>query len=265
MSQDIQLRMPQSNLPVSQDDVFSSGALSGGGPTPVQKVHRLLRGRYGLAITLGLLGGTVGAVAGWFSQRAEVRSEGLVQIEPIVKSIVNSDKTIPFYDKFLASQPYNIMNLRVIQEAMASDDWKRVGWPLSDEGAARFKQALEATSVKNTQHVSIAFTDTDPIVAQTGVRATVKAYAKLYADMNGEALRKEISELEAMRDKFTHSVRNNRLQIQELGKNYGSEDLSVVHDKMQGQMVELQGQVMNARIHLDCAETAWKAKEKGAV
>src|SRR5262245_36294404 len=102
MSQDIQLRNPQT-LPASPDDVFAGAAGAGmvaapGAPSPAAQIHRMMRGRYGLAITLALIGGCVGAVAGWFSQRAEMKSEALLQIDPVIRGITNSDKVMYQYE-----------------------------------------------------------------------------------------------------------------------------------------------------------------------
>ncbi|MBA3272926.1 MAG: hypothetical protein H0T11_03515, partial [Chthoniobacterales bacterium] len=78
------MRPITSTLPAAPDELFAGGgqpgAGGGGQASPFKKVHRLLRGRYALAIFLALLGGAAGAVAGWYSQKAEYASDGLIEI-----------------------------------------------------------------------------------------------------------------------------------------------------------------------------------------
>ena len=142
MSHDIQIRRGPS-LPTLPDDLYPPNPT--GAPiqqSPMQKVHRLLRGRYGLAITLGLLGATIGGLAGWFGVAPEQRSEAMIEIQPIVRSITTSDKVMPFYTQFLSSQPYHVTKPSVIQTAMESPEWKKVGWDMTGDGIAKYSRPL---------------------------------------------------------------------------------------------------------------------------
>jgi hypothetical protein len=81
MSNEIQLALTP-NLPAQAGPWQQGGALGApAGPadgTPLQKVHRLLRGRYLLAVVLGLLGAAAGAAGGFLSQKPAYRSDGLI-------------------------------------------------------------------------------------------------------------------------------------------------------------------------------------------
>ncbi|MDQ3438901.1 MAG: AAA family ATPase [Planctomycetota bacterium] len=269
MSHDIQLRNAQPTLPATPDDVF--GQAGGGGmmmgppqPSPAAKLHRMMRGRYGLAITLALIGATIGAVAGWFSQCAEVRSSAMVSIDPVVRGITNADKVMHQYDTFLRSQPYNIMSDRVITGAMSTDEWKKIGWASDVEGTMKFRAAMAANAIRGTQNIMISFTHPDAEVAQTGVKSIVKAYHKLYTDMNGSKAREDLLALESGIQKFTSTVRTAQQQVIDLAKPYGSSDLSVRHSAMLQKQVEAQQKMMDANISLENANLAMASKKDWA-
>ncbi|MGB7156818.1 MAG: AAA family ATPase [Tepidisphaeraceae bacterium] len=256
----------QPNLPASPEDVF--GAAPGmAGPaqaSPAQKVHRLLRGRYALAVTLALIGATVGAIAGWFSQRAEMRSDALVLIDPVIRGITNADKVMHQYETYLRSQPYNILNDRVVREAMNSEEWKRLGWEADLNGVAKFRSALTANAIRGTQNILISFTHPDGEVAQTGARAVTKAYAKLYADMNGSKLRDDLQHLETQINTDTKAMRGMQQQIIDLSKPYGSSDLSVKHDAMQQRELDAKFKLSEAQFSLETALLAMGTKKDSA-
>src|SRR5580692_11826369 len=58
----------------------------------LQKIHRLLRGRYPLAITLALICGGIAATAGWMSRKPMYDSFALIEIKT---SIPNLGPTAP--------------------------------------------------------------------------------------------------------------------------------------------------------------------------
>jgi capsular exopolysaccharide synthesis family protein len=263
MSHDIQLRNPQT-LPASPDDVFAAGTpgagmvAAPGAPSPAAQIHRMMRGRYGLAITLALIGGCVGAVAGWFSQRAEMKSEALLQIDPVIRGITNSDKVMYQYEAYLRSQPYNILSPRVVDRAMNSDEWKKIGnWsPTNPDDVAKFTAAIEANAVRGTQNIVIGFTHPDAEVAQAGVRAVVTAYVALYQDMNGSKLREDLRALESQIATESATLQTKQQQVIDLSKEFGTDDLSVVHDARQQKMIDAEFRRDEAKLALQRAQAA---------
>ena len=269
MSHEIQVRNAQPALPATPDEVF--GAAGGGmmmgppQPSPAAKLHRMMRGRYGLAITLALIGATIGAIAGWFSQRAEVKSSAMVSIDPVVRGITNADKVMHQYDTFLRSQPFMILSDKVITSAMNTDEWKQIGgWAPDVEGTMKFRAGTEATAIRGTQNIMIAFTHPDAQVAQTGVKSLVKAYSKLYTDMNGSALRDDLQALEASIQKNTAAMRAAQEQVINLARPYGSSDLSVLHDKMQQNQVDSQTKLLDFQLALEKVNLALASKKDNA-
>src|SRR5438105_3427566 len=150
MSRDMQLYNQQSNLPSTQEDLFHQttalglpGGVGGNAapppPSPLKKIQRLLRGREKLAITLGLCGAIIGGLVGWFSQKPQYISNGVVWIRPIIPRLLDSDKVMPFYSQYIQSQCAIIVGPRVIDRAMQSNDWKATGLPANSDTAALLK------------------------------------------------------------------------------------------------------------------------------
>jgi len=185
MSRDIQL-FNQSNLPATHDDLMggSLGALNsasaGAGPSPMKKIHRLLRGREKWAIGFGIVFALIGAAAGWLTQKPRFISEGVIWIKPIIPSLMQSDKVMPFYSYYVQSQTAILVSPRVLERAVQSNEWKATGLPSNSETIATLKQELDVAYAKNSQHIKVGYTDEKPEVAQAAVRSVIQAYASLY-------------------------------------------------------------------------------------
>src|SRR4051794_28122550 len=66
----------------------------GGPPTPLKKVHRLLRGRYFIAVILALIGAVAGGAAGFLSQKPGYSSTGTIAISGVIPSPDHRDVLI---------------------------------------------------------------------------------------------------------------------------------------------------------------------------
>lgn len=274
MSHEIQLRPITSSFPAAPDELFGGGGMSGPGgaaqASPFQKVHRLLRGRYILAIFLALLGGAAGAVAGWYSQQAEYVSEGLIEIQPTIRSAMG-EKTITYYDKFLNSQPQTIMSSRVIERAMETDVWKAAlaNHPshaasfAGVEGVQRFKTNLVAGNKRNTQLVTVGFTALQPELAQSGVQAVIRAYQELYADATGQEQRNNLADLDKMISEKDAEIQRNRQLISDITKEFPTSAVQQIASGYTTKVQQYEGQLREAKIDLTAAEMAMSEKQDG--
>src|SRR4051812_41915160 len=156
MSRDIQLYATpaSSNLPATPEDLLHGagvgalGAYSGmaGGPpppSPLKKIQRLLRGREKLAIFLGITCALIGGAVGWFSQRPQFLSKGVVWIRPIIPRLLDSDKVMPFYTFYVQSQTAIITGPKVVERAVQSNEWKSTGLSSGADGQAMLLQNLD--------------------------------------------------------------------------------------------------------------------------
>src|SRR4051812_4263554 len=65
---------------------------SNSGLKELQRVHRLLRGRYLWAISLGVILGVAGGLAGFRGGSQTYRSSGIIQIVPVVPQVLPKDQ-----------------------------------------------------------------------------------------------------------------------------------------------------------------------------
>jgi polysaccharide biosynthesis transport protein len=262
MSREMQLRA-SSAMPGVPGDLFAgkgamppaavAGSNGNGQPSPVQKVHRLLRGRYGLAITLALAGATLGAMVGWFSQTPEMRSEGLIQIEPVIRTIATSDKTLPFYTQFMQTQPGVIMSPRVLQRAVENPEWKALNLPIDGTSTTTLRRGLEAANLRQTQLIRVAYTHERGDVAQAGVRSVIRAYKDLVGEHQSNVLREHIQALEAEQTKLAADIRTAQANIFALAEGYGTTNLAVAHEHAQRDAWQYFSQLRQAEMLLQQA------------
>src|SRR6476659_5284153 len=212
MSRDIQIyNQSHTHLPSTHDDLFRANTLgvpgAGNGAatadnqnSPLRKVQRLLRGREKIAITLAIFGALIGGVVGWFSQKPKWVSSGVVWIRPIIPSLSQSDKVMPFYQYYVQSQTAIITGPRVLDRAVQSNEWKAAGLPANTDSVAMLKQDLDVTYAKNSQHILVAYTDERDTVAQAAVRSVIQAYRDIYSDANGQEMKNKLTAIEAKKD-----------------------------------------------------------------
>ncbi len=113
------------------------GAPAGGGSgNGLAMVHRLLRGRYLLAILLGLAGAIAGASAGWLHGKELYTSEGQIYIQaeltPLMAQIPENRSSNP--RSFVEMQIKRLKSPAVIDEVVNSESWKMLGRPGGPEG-----------------------------------------------------------------------------------------------------------------------------------
>ena len=260
MSRDIQL-FNQSNLPATHDDLMGGGSLgalnsgpAGGGQSPMKKIHRLLRGREKWAIGLGIVCALIGAAAGWFTQKPRYISEGVIWIKPIIPSLMQSDKVMPFYSYYVQSQTAILVSPRVLERAVQSNEWKSTGLPSNSETIATLKQELDVAYAKNSQHIKVGYTDEKPEVAQAAVKSVIQAYASLYDDANGQEMKDKIQRIDQYRETLDTAIRGVHNQIRALTDRHGSDDLSMVYNESNRRLMNLKDEIRKTEMTLKSAE-----------
>ena len=106
---------------------YGTGSGHGGNQRPkpigLKRIHKLLRGRYPLVITLGLIFGIAGGLTGYLVEEPLYTSSSEVEIRSTIQTSNDPiGAVISGYDRLLQSQVAMIRSYELIQRAMDEDD-----------------------------------------------------------------------------------------------------------------------------------------------
>jgi Mrp family chromosome partitioning ATPase/uncharacterized protein involved in exopolysaccharide biosynthesis len=257
MTNEMQLAQA-AGLPMGGHDLAYShaGNNHAGKPMGLKKVHRLLRGRYPLVITLGLLFGVAGSLLGYLSQRPLFSSHGQVLIDPTIQTVGSiGGETMSSYGLFLESQVRVIESFEVIQRALDEDEWKDAGGMRGTDAAlSHFSGGLEVENVPSTAILKITYADLDPKVAYAGAQAIIKAYREFFEDEDPMMFTSKLQELEKQRTKATNDLQTDEDRLTDLQKVFDTDDLSSYQSTHMEQLAQLSNQLDNLRTQLDVDE-----------
>lgn len=215
------------------------GMSSGGGmgassappeATPLRKIHRLLRGRYVLAVFLALLGAAAGGVAGFMSQKPMFSSTGIIAISGVIPSPDHKDSVIQMYGQHLARQVSHLSGERLHKLALERPEFKNVKQFTGPEPWKEFAENLKVVQVRNTDQINVTYTDLDPAVAPLAVKAVINTYSDHFKGGDLEFVRKRTAFWEdALRD-ADNQIKSAKKTIAECiaESGWSTDDLSVL-------------------------------------
>ncbi len=230
--------------------------------------HRLLRGRYILAIVLASVGAAAGAAAGYISQTPKYRSQGLVRIQPVLPKIIyqtEQSSVPPLFSSFVNTQAQLITSDRVVNRAMRSNEWQKLGRIETPETQKEFRESIKVgTSRDSLELITVAFLDENPTAALTGLRETIQAYRDLYANAETRDVRDlQVRTLDQRRRDLESSIRSRRESIQLQAAEFGTDDLTRMHEfrtdqllQLEAQLAELENRLTNAGIDVASGATS---------
>lgn len=265
MNQEIQLSVNPS-LPVPANPAGTSllfnGSQQHGPETALQLVHRLLRGRYGVALVLATMFAAAGATAGFLLPRTSFQSVGLLEIKPVTPTIDNWERVMPMYNYYVASVVQKIKSERVIKGAM--EDATVLSFrPNTPETLAEITKGLNAKYIANTSLVQVTF-ESDAKDAKRFAPPVVSAIIHAYEDRLREFDEAEFQNRMDMRKssqtRLESEVTNLQQEIDRLTANIGDDPQLAIQARMH-EIQELRPQAMLAQEALEAAESELKHAE----
>jgi succinoglycan biosynthesis transport protein ExoP len=262
MSQDIQL----STSTGGGADYWTQGqAAVGAAPprqSPLKKAHRLLRGRYPLALLLAAIGAVGGAVGGYVAMPTKFQSDGAIIINPVVTTSTLNDTYIPMMASYIGSQSAIIESQSVAEEALTDQRFKDA-WSTNYPGVPLmsvndFVSSVDAVKTKTGTVITVSFTDRNKEVAKAGAQAVITAYMKLYGDKAKSDRGEKLSFNNDKLEKLNQDIALKKENLQKLSK-YGTTDLNIMMSAAQTQLDQLQNEYDRDSIAYD---TAMKAQAK---
>jgi capsular exopolysaccharide synthesis family protein len=199
-------------------------------PTPLRRIHRLLRGRYGLAVVLATIGAACGVAAGILLPKPAWESIGVVEMKPITYGTVE-DKPKPLYDRLVQDVIVTLHTERVIKHAMQNPAWKQLrpcagDYPPADQ-IAQFTKNLQVRSMPFApQMIQVSYIDTakdGKDVAQVAVRSVIDAYQELWETRDSQELARRIQLVQDDISKEQNAIDADRKLIAQQTKEIGDD------------------------------------------
>jgi capsular exopolysaccharide synthesis family protein len=223
-------------------------------PIGLKKIHRLLRGRYPLVITMGLLFGVAGGLTGYLSEQPMFTSSFQVDISPTIYS-VNSPvgEEIAGYDRLLQTQVAMIKGPELIQRAMDEDEWKAAGGPpQNDSTMRRFATSLGAENYPvDTSMMRVTFSDPDRNIALAGAQSTLKAYKEFFDQTDPMMYSQMLQELDKDKTKYQNDYNTYQQQLRDIENLFNTDDLSSYQSTNMERLGKLSNDLADAKMQLD--------------
>jgi succinoglycan biosynthesis transport protein ExoP len=227
-------------------------------PNAFKLVHRLLRGRYPFVIVLGLLLFSAGAATGYVLGVPKYRAEALIRVQPRLPRILyeSEQSTVtPMFSSFVSTQASLVTQDRVIARAMNSDEWRRLARPNTPRAQDDFRDSVKANiSPAAPELINVSFVDVDAVAAKTGLEQTLKAYEAIFGQAESRNVTQfQLATLESRRRNLTDEISRRRQDIRTIAAEYGTEDLSQLHDLKRDNLLQIERKL--GEIELSLAQT----------
>jgi capsular exopolysaccharide synthesis family protein len=199
-------------------------------PTPLRRIHRLLRGCYGLAAVLATIGAACGVAAGILLPKPAWESVGIIEMRPLTPGTVE-DRLKPLYDRLVQDVIVTLHTERVIKHAMQNPAWKQLRAYSGDfppaEQITEFTKNLQIRSMPFAPDmIQVIYTDSKKDgkdVAQVAVRSVIDAYQELWETTDSQELNKRIQYLQQDIVHQQNSIDDVRRQIAAMTKDVGDD------------------------------------------
>lgn len=225
-------------------------------PSPMDlalRLHRLLRGRYALVITLALLGAITLGAAGWLLPTPKYTSVGTIEISPKRDAIMGENdmtEVIPFFREYVNAEASRIMQDRVLDRAMQSEQWRALGRPTGLGAQRDFREALSVrVQGANQRMIDVGFTDKDPEDARAGAGAVVAAYMEIRAADDAQD-RQKVETVRQLRRELLARIDGLEESMRSLRAPFPGPALQIQRDIRGDTLMELQSRLgmINAQI-----------------
>jgi len=219
--------------PAFADDMPEQGA-EHAAPNPILRIHRRLRGRYPLAIVLGVVFATVGGVIGYKAVQPKFASAGIVEVKPAVEKLLydtEQNQMLPNFEAFVSAQAEYLGSERILRKAAQAEKLRGLGWPIGDKGIERLSNNLMVYRAPRGQTIQVTVADTNPQLAQAGVNAILEAYEAIYGDQLGMNDDLKLQQLEVRRTQLLNELKRKRDEIISKSDDYDADSLGIRYDQ----------------------------------
>ena len=225
-------------------------------------VHESLRGRYLLAVILGLVTGAGSGVAAWKLSRPTYYSEGIVRIAyslPAVLQETEHNRPLANFEQFMLSQRMVITSRRVLEMAAQDPIWRQRGREVPAGLVEFYADAVKVDVRPRSEFIAISVTDTDPAMAAAAVVALVNAYSEYFNNQEKNVERQRLGLLEDRQHSLQSEIDQLSAQMRIAAEEYGSTKLDPFYDAAVARLTRLESELANVRLSIAAAPAATTA------
>ncbi|HSU65948.1 MAG TPA: AAA family ATPase [Tepidisphaeraceae bacterium] len=268
MSQEIQL---VNNLPLQP--AIGPQMLAPAGmaePTPLRRVHQLLRGRYLLAAVLACIGAVCGAAAGFLLPKPSWESIGVVHVHPVIHNPGPKDDVQLLAQNYLTNVMVELHSERTIRQAMQSPAWKQVrSYPgdfVPPEDVTEFGKNLTIKPVPFApEMIQVIYDDSrkdGKEATQVAVKSLIAAFQASWIEKEAEPLDFKIQYSQKAKTDDELAISADNKAIHELIKEVGDDQQAVLATRYNHLFI-LEEQLKQAKAMLANAEQDRDRKKAG--
>jgi capsular exopolysaccharide synthesis family protein len=178
-----------------------TGSSMSGGPVKLSaltRMHRLLRGRYPLAITLAATCAVACGIAGYAAIAPRYASIGMVTFDPRIVSAGPVDQQMQNFQQIMANHAAFMVSTNVAEDAMADPAYVAAykkaypRLPFPDDRA--FIDGITVDRSRTASLIYCSYSDPSKAVTETAAKAVMNAYRNRYG--SDEAIRNTESKIE---------------------------------------------------------------------
>jgi polysaccharide biosynthesis transport protein len=225
---------------------------------PLLMVHRLLRGRYILAIALGVTLAIPAAIAGHRSVKDSYVSRAIVRVNPEISSIIHNIPEfgrIPEFDAFVNNQVTYLTSERVIRLAAENPRLREAGWPQGPAGILALQRSVKVANARRTTTIMVEGSHRVPQTAQLVTNAVLDAYIELHGETLGLRISERQASLSELVQRLSRELNTTRESAFQLAEEYGADTLERRHRTRVEQLDKYDAMISQLEIALVNAES----------
>lgn len=214
---------------------------------PILLVHRALRGRYRLALLLGLILAIPCAIAGYLAVPPVYTSTAVLEASPTLPALLyenDLNESMPAFDAFVAQQGERLRSERVLSKALDNKELRATGWPGGSPGLIRLREALEVVTPKRTNQIYISVTDQNPNQARIAAASIIESYEAIRREFESTSFGQRQLELERLRDRYLRDRNESRRTALDRALSVaGTEDLEAAQKRKLEELARIEEEI----------------------
>jgi Mrp family chromosome partitioning ATPase/capsular polysaccharide biosynthesis protein len=179
---------------------------------PYKRMHRLLRGRYHLLFPAIIVALALGGYYGWHKAKPLYRSEGIVQVNNRLPTVMAPSEGLDMFAEFVQSQVMLMSSRGVISLALDDHDFQQAVSHRHDMNVDTFEANLTVEQPPRTQVIDISYTDSDPNVATKAVQALISAFMQVSKNGDVDDDRR-VTVLEGKEAQLTQQIESSKKEL----------------------------------------------------